>query len=247
MPVIGYGAQLSWRGRLRVALALRLAWQVTAASQYLVRSAKAHGANTLEIPLGVHPDWFQQPMQRPVGPPWRLLHVASLNRVKDQTTLLRAMRRVVDAEPETRLDVIGEDTLRGEIQRLCESLGLAEKVFFHGFLPNDETRPFFHQAHLFLLPSRHDAAPVAMLEAAATGLPSVGTQTNGYAADWHPHAALAVPPGNEQALAEAILSLLHDPERRITMGQNAQRWAQAHDSHWTVQEFDRLYHSISTG
>ena len=244
LPEIGYGTQRNWRGRLRVALALRWAARVTAASGYMCGLAKAHGVRTLEIPLGVPPRWIARDVSRPSGPPWRLLHVASLNRVKDQRTLLLALQRVVSAEPATHLDIIGEDTLDGEIQRLCENLELSQRVSFHGFLPNDEIRHFYVQAHLLVLSSRHDAGPLVMVEAAACGLPSIGTFTTGHAVDWHDDAAWAVPGADPGILAQAILTLLHDPAKRAAIGQTAQHWAGVHDSRWTAQEFEKLYASM---
>jgi glycosyltransferase involved in cell wall biosynthesis len=241
LPEIGYGAQIQWWNRLRVALSFRWASQVTAASGYMCRLAKAHGVRALEIPLGVPPGWITGDSSRLSGPPWKLLHVASLNRVKDQPTLLLAFLRVLSVEPAAHLDIIGEDTLNGEIQRLCERLGLTRHVSFHGFMPNDEIQPFYRQAHLSVLPSRHDAAPLVMLEAAACGLPTIGTFSTGYAADWHPEAAWAVPAADPQALAEAVLKLLRDPLQRAAMGRAAQQRARLHDSSWTSQEFEKLY------
>jgi len=110
-------------------------------------------------------------------------------------------------------------------------------------MPNDEIRPFYQQAHLLVVSSRHEAGPLVMVEAAACGLPSSGTFTTGHAVDWHPEAAWAVPGGDPQVLAEAILTLLHNPPLRAAIGRAAQRWAQTHDSPWTAQEFEKLYTS----
>ena len=244
LPEINYGSQRSLRGRLPVKLALQWADAVTAASEYMCKLARPYGVSPIEIPLGVHPKWFIDNTARLDSPPWRLLAVASLNRVKDQRTLLLALNRVLSVEPNIHLDIIGEDTLQGETQRLCETLGLNPVVRFHGFLPNDEVQSYFHRAHLLLTPSRHDAGPLVMLEAAASGLPSIGTYATGHAVDWHPKQACAIPPGDDQALAAAVLSLLRNSQQRAAIGQAAQNWAKAHDSHWTAQQFEKLYMSF---
>jgi glycosyltransferase involved in cell wall biosynthesis len=175
----------------------------------------------------------------------RLLHVASLNKVKDQATLLRAMQHVVKHEPDVHLDIIGEDTLNGAVQAHCAELGLNHCVTFHGFLPTDEIVPFYRRADLFVLPSRHDAAPVVVLEAAMCGIPTIGTAV-GYVKDWAPERAYAVPISDSDALADGILTLLHDDERRRRMGQAAQAWALAHDADWTAQRFEDLYTQLIT-
>jgi hypothetical protein len=67
----------------------------------------------------------------------------------------------------------------------------------------------------------------------------------GYAADWAPERALAVPVGDAESLAASILELLRDGRRRIAMGQAAQRWACAYDADWTAVQFQALYHRLA--
>src|SRR5262249_53603742 len=145
------------------------------------------------IPLGVDAATFA-PAPEPPGPPWRLVHVASLNPVKDQETLLQALARVVAVEPRVRLDVLGVDTLAGAVERRAEALGVASFVSFHGLLPVTELAPFYARAHLLVQSSRHDASPVAVLEAAAVGRTTVGTAV-GYVADGAPSRTVATPVG----------------------------------------------------
>jgi glycosyltransferase involved in cell wall biosynthesis len=239
LPEIGYGAQLHWRSRCQVALGLGLASRITGSSGYMIGQLAGRG-EACRVPLGVDLSLFEAPSQRPAGPPWRLLHVASLNKVKDQGTLLRALRRVVAEEPGVHLDIVGEDTLGGAVQSECRALGLDEHVTFHGFLPTDALRPFYERAHLFVLPSRHDAAPVVVLEAAACGVPTVGTEV-GYVADWSPERAWGVPVGDDRALADGLLSLLRDAARRERLGCAARDWVQRYDADWTAAEFERIY------
>lgn len=243
LPEIDYGSQIHRLDRYKVATALRLATITTVSSTYMATLARPWPIRPRIIPLGVPPDFcaFHEPV--PSGPPWRLIHVASLNRVKDQPTLLRAFGLVLAQEPQTTLDLIGEDTLGGAIQTLAQELGLEQQVRFHGFLPSDVVHRRLLQAHLMVLPSRHDAAPVAMLEAAACGVPTVGTAV-GYTADWEPERAWAAPVGDAQALATGILTLLWDDRRRNEMGQAARRWARAYDADWTATQFQALYERL---
>jgi glycosyltransferase involved in cell wall biosynthesis len=240
LPEIQYGAQLKWRSRWQVALSIKLARRITVASQSMSDLAAQHGITAEYLPLGVDNRFFSPQKTMSGAPPWRLIHIASLNRVKDQPTLLRALKRVIENEQQVHLDIVGEDTLQGEIQALCSQLALDQYVTFHGFMPTDEMFPLLRRADLAILPSRHDAGPVATLEAAACGVPTVGTEV-GYMADWSPQRALAVPMGDDDALAQAILSLLRAGPRRAAMGRAAQEWAKAHDADWTAAQFERLY------
>ena len=89
-----------------------------------------------------------------------------------------------------------------------------------------------------MLSSRHEAAGVAVLEAAACGVPTVGTDT-GYVADWSPDAAWSVPPGDADSLADAIGLLLLDRERREAMGRHAERRARSYDADWSAAPSNR--------
>ena len=242
LPEIGYGGQLSRRARLQVALALRQAKRVTGGSRFAL--APLGGRLTpCVVPLGVDTAIFDGPVERAAGPPWRLLHVASLNKVKDQETLLRAMRLIVEQEPIVHLDIVGEDTLAGAIQVRCAELGLANHCTFHGFQPTDKLRPLYQRAHLHLLSSRHESQAVVVGEAAAMGLPTVGTAV-GVVAELAPDRARAVPVGDVRALSEGVLGLLADQASRERMGRVAQAWARHHDADWTAARFEQIYADV---
>jgi glycosyltransferase involved in cell wall biosynthesis len=239
LPEIGYGGRGSWRGRAQAGLALRLARAVTAGSAYAARPLHGrYGARI--VPLGVDVPSFAAPVERAAGPPWRLLHVASINRVKDPPTLLRAMRLIVDQVPGVQLEWVGEDTLGGTIQRMCADMGLAQYVTFHGFMPSQAVAPLYRAAHLHLITSRHESPAVVVSEAAAAGVPTVGTAV-GVLAELAPDAAWAVPVGDAAALAAGVLTLLRDPARREQRGRAAQAWARAHDADWTAAQFEAIY------
>ncbi|MGE5344615.1 MAG: glycosyltransferase family 4 protein [Acidithiobacillales bacterium] len=243
LPEIGYGGWLHARERWKTRFALRSAARVTAGSVFLQRLAASRGIQADVIPLGVDPSLFA-PGSRRGGPARRLLHVASLNAVKDQPTLLRALRRVADAEPHVHLDAAGEDTLGGAVQAEAERLGLSEHVTFHGLLRQEELRPLYRDADLFVLSSRHEAQSVAFLEAASAGLPTVGTAV-GLVADLAPEAAVSVPVGDDAALAAALLALLRDDGRRRRIGDAARAWALANDADATASAFEKVYAGVA--
>jgi glycosyltransferase involved in cell wall biosynthesis len=244
LPDIGYGGAGTARSRAITAAALRLAGTVTAGTSFVARLLPpAIAGRTQIVPLGIACDQFAAPPARPPGPPWRLLHVANLNEVKDQRTLLNAFRRVVDRLGNVRLDCIGEDVLGGEIQRSALALGLGDHVAFHGFLPQDQLAGFYRRAHLHVMASRHESQGVVVLEAAAAGLPTVGTRV-GLLDTLAPVAACAVSIGNDVVLADAICALMSDAQTREAMGSAAQVFAQAHDVAWTARAFEGIYERL---
>lgn len=244
----GYGLQLRVRQRLAVSATARFANAVTVCSRYQQRLGQARGIASSVIPIGV--DMASFPLARRTdGPPWRLLHVASLNPVKDQATLVRAVAQLTSRSIDVHLDLVGENTMGNAISDLVRDLGLGSRITFHGFQPTDALLSFYRRAHVFVLSSRHEASNVAVLEAAATGLPVVGTAV-GHLADWtengKPPKAIAVAPGDPSALADAIDRALADSLGRQERAERARAWTLAHDADWTARQFEKLYDQTET-
>lgn len=240
---IGYGMQRAARGRFVVSIACRVATRVHVTTRYMERLARQQGYQPVRVPVGVDTAIFRPPRARPAGPPWQLLQVASLNLVKDHATLLDALARVA-ATIDVHLDLVGEDTLNGALQRRAAELGVADRVTFHGFKVYDELPAFYHRAHLYVQSSRHEGSGAAVMEAAACGLAIVGTRV-GYVADWFADAAVAVEPHDAVALGAAISEVLLSETRRTELGRNARALAELHDVGSTVAELDELYRSLA--
>lgn len=243
LPTIRYGGMKSLAGRMTMSATLRLASAVSAPSMYVVPYATTIRSDIEWIPTGVDTTIFQGPTKRTCGPPWRLLHVAGLNPVKDQETLLRAVRQVANLCPHIMLDCIGVDALNGRIQALAQQLGIADIVRFHGVLTVDEIAPFYRRAHVFVQSSLHESMGAAVLEAAASGVPTVGTNV-GIVAEMAPRAAIAVPVSNPDALARSILELLRDSQRRESLALAARVFAYTYNADWTVAQFEKIYRRV---
>ena len=243
MRDIRFGGRVTWRGRCQEAVVMRGATAVTAASEPELELLAGLGVTARRVPLGVDRvrDWpAREPSGRRVGEPLRLIHVASLNRVKDQATLVRALARLAPSHPELQLDVVGEDTLRGEIQRSVCALGLAGQVTFRGFLTQRQLHPLMQRAHVSVISSRHEAGPVVLPEAAAVGVPTVGTAV-GHIVEWAPEAAIAVPVGDSEALAAALHRLASDESFRLRLARAAWLRALREDADYTAACFGNLY------
>jgi glycosyltransferase involved in cell wall biosynthesis len=247
LPDIDYGARLRWRGRLSTWAVLSRASAIVVPSDWMAAEATALGWPTITIPFGVAVDRWPaaRPRPRPPGTPIRLIHAASLNRVKDPFGLLRAMRLLADQGVEFTLDIIGEDTLSGAVQRCCADLGLDARVRFHGFVPNAELRDWFERSDLLVMNSRHETGPIVLLEAAMAGVPTVGTAV-GTIADWSSDAAVAVPTSDPGALASAIARLAEDDEERLRLATAAQARARRHDADAYARALVGLYAELAT-
>lgn len=241
LPAIDYGGRQRLASRMREALVLRAADIVTAASAPILASLRDLGIDAGRVPLGVDRDaWPPAPPRRRGAGPARLIHVASLNRVKDQATLLQAISILAQRGIDFSLDVVGVDTLDGEMHRFAAQLGLGDRVRFAGFMTQRELRPLLEASDVLVMASLHEAGPVVALEAAIAGVPTVGTPV-GHLVEWAPSAALIAPVGDAPALADAIGRVLDDEALRLQLASAAQQLALAEDADFTARAFETLY------
>lgn len=245
IPEIDYGQRRTARGRLVLRLAIAGARRVTVASAPMADAAAALGVTARRIPLGVALDRWQpvRPRPRDMARPARLLHIADLNRVKDQGTLLRAIASLSHMRVPFHLDMAGCDTLSGDVQLMARRLGLADAITFHGKLGYPALHELAVRADLHLLSSRHEAGPLAVLEAALAGAPTVGTRV-GHIAEWAPDAAVAVPIGNAEAMASATAALLANDDARMRLATAAHERALSENADVTARLFEELYSEV---
>lgn len=242
LPDIDYGSQRTARGRRAVAEACALATRIHVCTDFMAALARQYGHDATVISLASMTAAGFSHRRAAANGALRLIQVGSLSRVKNQRLLLDALA-VVRRHREAHLDLVGEDTLDGTLQRHRHAVGVESSVTFHGFRPHANVRDLLVSADLYVQSSRHEAAGVSVLEAATVGLPIVGTRV-GYVADWSPARAAAVDLAAPESLAAAILDLAEHHDRRQALAAGAQAWAVAHDVTACAAEFDSLYRSL---
>jgi glycosyltransferase involved in cell wall biosynthesis len=242
LPEVGYGAQLSRRGRWETRLIVAGSTRITVGTPHMRRLAESLGITCQLVPLGVALDQWPPcaPRVRDGTRPARLLHVADLRPVKDQPMLLATTAMLRARGIPFELHVAGFDTTHGALSQSAAARAVDDVVHWHGLLGREPLRRLMENSDLLVHTSRHEAGPIAVLEAALAGVPTAGTDV-GHVNEWAPAAAVAVPVGDARALAEAIASLLVDEPRRLAMARAAQRRAVAIDADYTALAFERLY------
>ena len=154
----------------------------------------------------------------PAGGP-QLVASGRLERAKGFDLLLTATALVRKSLSGVRLTILGDGSLREELCAQRNALGLQDTVTFAGYVPNPY-RYYLH-ANLFVLSSRYEGLPNAMLEAIALGAPVVATACPGGVreilelSDVHN----LVPVEEPSLLAAGIIAALTKPSKRITAEQ----------------------------
>ncbi len=145
-----------------------------------------------------------------------VLAVGRLQAQKGFDLLLRAWQEVVQRLPEARLRIVGGGPLAGELAALAKALGVEASVEWTA--PTDRIEALYRQAAVFVLPSRYEGMPLALLEAQALGVPSLAFDCpTGPREILSEATGIVVPAEDVPALAEAMLRLLGDPALRARM------------------------------
>ncbi len=154
---------------------------------------------------------------RPLSGGVKLVTVASLEQLyKGTDILLKAVSQCVARGLDARLTLVGDGKHRPEMEALAASLGLGERVCFLGMLPAGEAvRAQLDASDVFVLPSRTEGLPRAMVEAMARALPCIGSTAGGIP-ELLPAEDL-VAPGDAGALADKIMEVATDAERMRAM------------------------------
>lgn len=175
--------------------------------------------NTYYSSIQLEPsDFVDTPRTLSIGKrPLELVSVGTLAQMyKAPDVLIKAIGVCVKNGLDIRLSMVGDGRFRPELERLTTTLGLQGHVSFLGRLKSgDPVRRQLDKADLFILPSKGEGLPRAMIEAMARGLPCIGTSASGIP-ELLPAEDL-VEPGNVESLAEKIREVSSSPERMAAM------------------------------
>lgn len=149
--------------------------------------------------------------------PLRLTFMGSLEQLyKAPDTLIAAINILLKQGFRVQLSLVGDGRFRRFLEAQVQKLGIAENVVFYGQLPPDDTlRAQLDQTDIFVLPSRAEGLPRAMIEAMARGLPCIGSTVGGMPELLPPEDMVA--PSDEDALAAKLLEVHQDPGRMTRM------------------------------
>ncbi|ACX51484.1 glycosyl transferase group 1 [Ammonifex degensii KC4] len=200
-----------------------------------------NGIDLTPFTLGVLSPTVHRELPLPTGV--RLLGtVARLVPQKGLFCLLEALA-LLPAELRPGWLIVGDGPLRQELEDKARALGLSHLVSFAGYRPPEEIPSILKVIDIFVLPSLSEGLPLALLEAMAAGKPVVATAVGGI-----PEVVLEgrtgylVPPGDAQALARALLSLLESPDKAREMGEAGRKWVEEHfSSRRMAQEVMKIY------
>jgi lipopolysaccharide/colanic/teichoic acid biosynthesis glycosyltransferase/glycosyltransferase involved in cell wall biosynthesis len=233
-----YGTAMSWllcrMERMLAGLSDRIIAVSEQVKQDLVRYGVARPEKICVIPLGLELDAFldsqahRGAFRRELGIGDDVPLVGIVGRIfpiKNHRLFLEAAARVAGKEPTARFVVVGDGTLRSEMEALGRQLDLGARITFTGW--RRDLPRVYADLDVLVVSSDNEGTPVSAIEAMASGCPIVATRVGGLP-DLVEDGTIGhlVPPGDAEAMAEGILGLLRDEDRARRMGSSARERVQ---------------------
>lgn len=168
-----------------------------------------------------------------------VLFCGRLIKEKGVHILLQAMKLVRQRVCDAQLVIVGDTdnkTYRHELEKIVDSLGIRDLVSFLGWIPNDDIGKIYQESWMLVVPSIwEEGLGMVMVEAGLMERAVIGSDLGGIK-DFIQNGAngLLVPPGDVQALADAISSILEDRVHAVGMGKQNSVKAQRY-----LDDFDR--------
>lgn len=164
---------------------------------------------------------------------------------KGTNYLIEALGILVSRYPNLLLRILGDGDEKNNLIELTKKLNLEKFVQFLGRIPREETAPYYQEASLFVLPSLNEGMSNAMLEALASGLPILATETGGTEELVEGGVnGFVIKMKDAQDLAQKIELILKDDELRVQMGLASRKKAQKMSWESVAKKYYALYKQV---
>lgn len=194
------------------------------------------------IPLGLdtayyNPDLFPKKSERSI---FKIITVANLVPVKGIEVLIQAIQSLNNTQ--IHLEVLGDDrdSYANELKQLVKELHLENQISFLG--KHTDVRPFLVQADLYVIPSKKEGMPMALVEAMTMGLPVLGSDISGINFVLKDFSELLFQASNTKELAEKILSFYSKTQSdRQEVGQKLRDYCVVH---FSMEKFIKAHEEL---
>ena len=176
--------------------------------------------------------------------PYGICSVGRLHNDKDFSTVIQAFGIVEKVLPDASLHIYGDGPERKELENLAVTAGIGEKVFFEGFSENMMQE--IQRYEVFVFSSKAEGMPNALMEAMAAGLACVSTDCDFGPADLIDDGVngCLVGIGDSEKMAEALISLLRMPDKRMKMGEMAKKIGVQYSENNIVEKYINYFEQI---
>jgi len=226
-------------------------------SRYYVEESKflkKYRAKLIEIPNGIDLEIFNIPYSKDEcrkllgldNTKKLVLYLSALYPLKGPQILLKAIPEIIKTHKDTFFVFVGGGEV-DKYKKLAEELGIQDWVRFTGYV-EEKLKPLYYKASdIFVLPSieTFEVFPLALLEAAASGLPMVVSDLNAFKCIIEDgYNGIVTRRGDPKALADAIIYLLENEDVRKKMGKNARRKVENYSWEKIAEMTEKIYEQV---
>lgn len=227
------------------ALIFKYAFQNVSPSTYLAHEFKKYNYQTVFIPNSITLAEFPFKLRAVLEP--KLLWVRAFDKIYNPVMAIKVLALLQETHKNASLCMVGpdKDGSLNQAKDLAIQLGLAESVTFTGVLPKEQWHQLSEKFDIFINTTNIDNMPVSVIEAMALGLPIISTNAGGlpYLIE-NGVEGLLIPVKDEKKMAEAILTLLKNPEKAMEMSKNAREKAEKFDENNIKTQWNNLLENV---
>jgi len=212
-----------------------------AIKKYLIEEKKLPADKITVVHNGVHLEKFQPSSSRSQNGQLTIGVIGRLEEQKGHRYFLEAVHLLRDKAEGVNFIIIGEGSLRGNLEDMSRQLGIENKVKFLGF--QKDMRNAYDSLDIIVLPSLFEGLPLVALEASAMGKAAIVTNVDGSPeVVVHNETGIVVPAQNSVALKEAMERLINNRKEIEIFGAKARAWvAREFDVKKQVKETEEIY------
>ena len=172
---------------------------------------------------------------------FNIVCISRLIERKGISFLLEAIKKLKNKK--IKLILVGKGKQEDELHQLAKDLEITDRVEFKGYVDHDDIADIYQESDLFVLPSFNEGMSNALLEAMASGLPVISTDTGG-TSELIDGNGILIQKGNSDEIAQAISTVMNDPETFKQMGLKSREIAETMSWEAVAEEYCRLYMEI---
>ncbi|MCD4844216.1 MAG: glycosyltransferase family 4 protein [Methanosarcinales archaeon] len=172
---------------------------------------------------------------------FNIVCISRLIERKGISFLLKAIKKIKNKK--VKLILVGKGKQEDELHQLAKDLEITDRVEFKGYVDHDDIADIYQESDLFVLPSFNEGMSNALLEAMASGLPVISTDTGG-TSELIDGNGILIQKGNSDEIAQAISTVMNDPEAFKQMGLRSREIAETMSWEAVAEEYCRLYMEI---
>ena len=167
---------------------------------------------------------------------------------KNYALLIEAFEKISSKFPDWKLLIYGVGPLELKLLTLINSLDMHDKIFLMG--ASDNIPKVLSESSIFVLSSDYEGLPNALMEALASGVPSISTMCPCGGPEYLINTGengLLIPVGNREKLCGALELLIENEEKRVLISKNAKLMAKEYELNSIISKWERIFAELEAG